>query len=311
MFLNTHRLQVFVQVAEWRSFSRAADRLFLSQPAVSGHIKELERDLGVELFERKGRLTLTPAGAAFLEAAHKLINTVEETSTAIKQLSGSVAGRVAVGISIGWERQLTSLAVDFQRRHPQVFLALSFGVLDDFVQMLAAEQIGIAFVVRRGQDPRLEAEELAALERRYCVICPAEHPLAKHEELAAEELQQYPFIYFSPRRGAPTLEHLGVPMRYVMEVDSREGIVAAVAAGIGVSVLLEENATGLPPGVRVVPLRGPPSRQALIMLRSKHRQLSVAEQAFTDYIVAATSTLSSVAPRTSAPKTKLARATAR
>lgn len=277
--VNLHRLRVFIQAAECLSFSRAAERLFLSQPAVSALIRELEKSLGVSLFERKGKLTLTAAGHALYESAHSVVAAVAEAESTVKAVAGSVSGRIDVGVGTMWEHRLPRFLIDFQLRHPQVFLAIRFGLPDDFLQTLVEERLGIIFASRDIQDARLEARRITDYVFSIVALVGSNHPLAGVRALQPQALEQFPFVYYPTRRGGEMIAHLGIKPRYVMEIESLDGITTAVAAGIGISLTSEFSRKLLPTGVHAIRLVAPPMKMALVAFTSKHRRLSVAEQA--------------------------------
>lgn len=283
--VNLHRLRVFVQVVEARSFSRAAEQLFLTQPAVSMHIRELEDVLGMQLFERTRRLTLTAAGEAFYESARKIIATVEDAESNIKRIGGIITGRVSLGVTPGWQGEVTRMLIAFRLRYPDVFLAATFGIVEDFFPQLFDDRLGLALVSRASEDSRLEVIPVAAREHPLMVLASLDNPIAKRKRIDPSELERLPFIHYEPRKAIQMLEHLKIKPRYVMELESSEAIAMAVAAGLGVTVATKDSVARLHTKIRAIPLAAPPLRLPLLALRGKHRKPSPAEEALLSHIL--------------------------
>lgn len=113
---NVRQLEVFLEVADRLSFSRAAERLFLTQPAVSRYIKELEQSIGASLFgHRKRNLSLTDAGQSLQQHARRVLAQIEEMETSLNSVGGVLAGPIRLGASVAWQVLMAEILVDFQR----------------------------------------------------------------------------------------------------------------------------------------------------------------------------------------------------
>lgn len=239
--LENFRLVVFRRVAEQLSFRRAAEDLYLTQPAVSLQIKALEEDLGVQLFDRTGaHIVLTDAGAVLLGYTHQVHALMSQAEDEIAALTGDHSGELAVGASTTIAQYvLPRLLADFKNDHPKVSLTLISGNTEEIVQALEAQKIAIACIEgpARNRDVRVES----FLSDELLLIVPAAHEWAEHGSVTPDEICNFPLLM--RERGSGTrhvlereLERLGVKrrsLRVLMELDSTEAIKSAVEAGLG------------------------------------------------------------------------------
>ncbi|WGI23825.1 LysR family transcriptional regulator [Halomonas alkaliantarctica] len=177
--MDTQSLQAFLAVADTQSFSRAAEQLHLTQPAVSKRIATLESQVGARLFDRIGRrIALTEAGNVLMPQARRILFTVEDSRRALANLSGQVGGKLILATShhIGLHR-LPPLLKQYTQRHPEVELDLHFldseqayqGVLDGTLEMA---------VVTLAPHPHEQLEVVELWRDRLCFTCAIDHPLA-------------------------------------------------------------------------------------------------------------------------------------
>lgn len=178
--VDTQSLQAFLAVADTQSFSRAAEQLHLTQPAVSKRIATLESQVGARLFDRIGRrIALTEAGSMLLPQARRILFTVEDSRRALANLSGQVGGKLTLATShhIGLHR-LPPLLKQYTQRHPEVELDLHFldselayqGVLDGTLEMA---------VVTLAPHPHEQLQVVELWRDRLCFTCATDHPLAR------------------------------------------------------------------------------------------------------------------------------------
>jgi len=179
--VDTQSLQAFMAVADTQSFSRAAEQLHLTQPAISKRIATLESQVGTRLFDRIGRrIALTEAGNVLLPQARRILLTVEDSRRALANLSGQVGGKLTLATShhIGLHR-LPPLLKQYTQRHPEVELDLHFldseqayqGVLDGTLEMA---------VVTLAPHPHEQLQVIELWRDRLCFTCATDHPLASH-----------------------------------------------------------------------------------------------------------------------------------
>ncbi len=237
------QLEAFLQVAHHRSFSRAAEALFLTQPSVTARIQSLERELGERLFERSGRsVTLTDAGIAFIPHAQRALTAVQEGADAIDAVRHGEVGSIRIGASssIG-TYNLPDVLERFREKRPGVHVNLTTGQTEDVVERLLSGLIHIA-ICRLTQHPEFESIHLYNDQLR--LVVPVEHPFATRNEVTIADAAGEPFIFFDRNSSYHTLVftmflRAGVAPESVMEVDSMEVIKHMVERGLGVAVLPE------------------------------------------------------------------------
>jgi DNA-binding transcriptional LysR family regulator len=292
MLVSLHQLNVFRAVARHQSFSRAGEDLGISQPAVSSHVRELERLYGVELFEQVGRrVRLTEAGELLEEYADRLLALVEASRRALDELKGLERGRLAVGAStIPGTYFLPQAVGHFKERHPSVELTLRIG---DTRQALAMLRRGEAELAVVGE---LQEEE-GFCRRAYrfdelVLVVPPRHRWAREGLRDVAELTGETFILreqgSSTRENAEALlRRVGVVPRIAMEWESTEAIKKAVEAGLGITILSShavalELAHGL---LAVVQHPALACRRQFYIVSHQDRRLSPAAQAFAALLV--------------------------
>ncbi len=237
------QLEAFLQVAHHRSFSRAAEALFLTQPSVTARIQSLERELGERLFERSGRsVSLTDAGLAFIPHAQRALTAVQEGADAIDAVRHGEVGNIRVGASssIG-TYMLPETMRRYREMRPGVHVNLMMGQTEDIVERLLAGLIHIA-ICRLTQHPELESIHL--YNDTLSLVVPPSHTFAKRKSVTLSEASEQPFIFFDRNSSYHGLVYgtflrAGVAPESVMEIDSMEGIKHMVEAGLGVAILPE------------------------------------------------------------------------
>jgi len=192
-------LQSFLAVAETGSFSRAAERVFLTQPAVSKRIAALENQLGTRLFDRIGkRVQLTPAGTALYERARRVLRELDDVKRSIADLSGTIAGelRLATSHHIGLHRLPEPLR-RFHAAYPQVRLDLRFMDSEQACNEVARGEIELAIVTL---PPKLEAplQADAIWDDPLDIVVARHHPLARARDVSIKDLAGYPAILPGP-----------------------------------------------------------------------------------------------------------------
>ncbi|WP_309601093.1 LysR substrate-binding domain-containing protein [Burkholderia multivorans] len=248
MRLNLHLLRVFFTVAELRSFSRAAEALFISQPAVSKAVRELECQIGLPLLERGAGgpksargVQLTPDGAAVFEHARGIFALERAAIEDVQARVGLQRGRLRVGASttVGayW---LPQLLADFVHRHPAVDVQVVQGNTQMVCEALLDCRIDIGLVEGDVHDPRLAAHTWR--EEPLCVVAGVHSPLARSRRLTAATLSSEIWLLREPGSGTRDvadrlLHELAIRPQRCIEIGSNEGIARAVAAGLGVALL--------------------------------------------------------------------------
>jgi DNA-binding transcriptional LysR family regulator len=241
--MDLRRLEIFVKVAELGSFSRAAEVLFLTQPTVSEHVRQLEDTLGVQLLDRLGRgASPTRAGELLLGYARRLLALSREATQAIEQFQGRMSGELVLGGStIPGEYVVPELIGAFRSKYPDVRVSLQIGSsheVQSWVEQGRVEigVVGTAPAARALQARRLMADELV-------VVVGADHPWAGRRTITLDELRAEPLILRERGSGSRetferALEGAGLDLdvfRVVGEIASTQAIKQAVRAGVGVS----------------------------------------------------------------------------
>ncbi len=238
------RLQVFHAVAKHLSFTKAAETLFMTQPAVTFQVKQLEEYLNMRLFDRaQGRISLTPAGQLALEYAERILALSAELDTRLKEMSGQAAGPLLIGASmtIG-EYVLPQLIGEFKARFPAVVPTLFVGNSEAVQDRVAERTLDLGFIEGDSHLSSLQSE--VCCEDELQVVCAPSHPLAKEAGAPPASLTQHPYI--SREAGSGTravidryLQQAGVSesMNVVVELGSPEAIKGLVATGLGFAIM--------------------------------------------------------------------------
>lgn len=239
------RLQVFHTVARLLSFTKAADALHMTQPAVTFQVRQLEEYFNTRLFDRThNRISLTEAGERVYEFADKIFQLYNEMESAVKELTGDVSGVVMIGASMTIaEYMLPALLGDFKQQYPDVNIRLKVSNTDGIVSMVEDNVINLGVVEAPVTNKNLAVELCRA--DQLVVVVSTKHPLASVRDLPAAELLNHPFIVREEGSGTREVlqEYLKASglsyddMNIVMELGSPEAIKGAVEAGMGISVL--------------------------------------------------------------------------
>jgi len=240
-------LRTFVTVAEFGSFSRAAEALHVAQPAVSAQIKRLERDLRVQLFDRSTRrVQLTAAGQALLPRAQLILGEAERAQTEARLMSAGLTGRVALGfVGTATYSLLPQVVRAVRAQLPSVELEV-FGeqLTPSLAADLAEHRLDIAVMRDPLPDPGLDLRPLRS--ERFVAALPADHRLAGEDSIDLAALAEDTFITHPSGRRSVTYDAVvqacaqaGFAPREVLEIRETATLVAFVAAGLGVALVPE------------------------------------------------------------------------
>jgi DNA-binding transcriptional LysR family regulator len=235
------QLEAFLQVAHHRSFSRAAEALFLTQPSVTARIQSLEREIGERLFERTGRsVTLTDAGRAFMPHAQRALTAVQEGTDAIEAVRHGEVGSIRIGASSSIATYvLPAFFKRFRETRPRVHIHLATGNSEEIIEKLLSSELHVA-IVRLTQHP--EIESLHLYNDDLTLVVPPSHPFAQKGRVTVAEAGREPFLFFERSSSYHGLIYslflrVGVVPESVMELDSIESTKHMVEAGLGIAVL--------------------------------------------------------------------------
>lgn len=285
VMLNTIHLQTFLAVVETGSYSAAAERLHLSQPAVSSHIRALEAQLDqVRLFRRVGQQMLpTQAGEELIAMARDMLELATRAEERIRSLRGQVSGRVTIGCTpSGAEVLLTRILQSFHERYPAVGLSVSVALPDTVLEQLSRQHVHIAFIEEK-QSPRNWVVQLLGSEP-LALIAPHNHEMTQRGLITPDALRQVPMIL--PRNGSATRRVIDEGLRavgmapadvhVVLETDSVTVALEAVCSGIGLA-FAPQSCVGRRMGVSVIPVELN-LHQEWFALRSREHTMSRAVQ---------------------------------
>ena len=292
MKVTFRQLRVFVEVVREGSILRAAQSLHLTPPAVSLQIKEIESQVGLQLFDRIGRrLSLSTAGEYFLVYARRLLGTLKEAEDAMARLARVESGRLTIGMVSSAKYFLPQLLAQFHTGHPGIDVRLRLGNREQLGAMMQAGEVDLGVMGRPPRDIASRAEPFAL--HPHVLITAPDHRFARAESVAAQDLAREPFIVREPESGTRAalqeyLDEYRLRPTFVMEMPSNEAIKQAVMAGMGVSLLslhtigLEWNA-----GLIATPtVEGLTLRRRWNIVHLSARQLSPAADAFRRFVLA-------------------------
>jgi DNA-binding transcriptional LysR family regulator len=275
--VHVRDLRYFVAVAGELHFTRAAERLYVSQPALSKQIRALERQLGAELFRRDRQgVTLTPAGAALLPYAERVLAVWTEGVSALAEVGAAERSTLVVGMSTSPGRGglLPAIRSRFTAAHPKATVRLRQASWDDPTAGLADGTTDVAFVWLPLPDAERYDWTVVAEEPRLLALADT-HPLAGRPHIDFADLLDEPFLALPPSAGRlrdhwlALDERGGRPPRIGAEIASTEETYEALAAGLGVCLVATGNARLITlGGVITRPVHGiSPSRYALAWRR--------------------------------------------
>ena len=271
--MELRHLRYFVAVAEDLNFSRAAGRMYLSQPALSQQIRKLERELGVALFDRtKNHVALTEAGLVLLEGARKVLVMVEQTAREAREVGGAEARHLRVGFpEYANHTPVADALQTFRRRYPYVELEEheTFTLQETLQQIdkLHRGTLDVGFMLRPEGDDVLEVEHVLNIE--LVAALPEGHPLADQDEVFLRELSDERLILFSRTFHPRSYDYVvgccreagfepKVVQRKEPQLYSGATTYRMVAAGIGVGIVARPVVSGFRPyDVVFRPLREP------------------------------------------------------
>ena len=285
------QLRVFSEVARHLSFTRAAQTLNLTPPAVTMQVRELEKHIGMPLFDRSGRtVTLTTVGEYMLVYARKMLATLKDAEDAAARLQKLEVGLLTIGMVSTAKYFLPHLLARFRQEHHGVDIKLVVGNREQLVKMLYANEVDIAIMGRPPTEMATRAEPFAA--HPHVFVAAMDHPLARGETISPSDLQAQPFILREPGSGTRAamerfLEKARVEPRVSMEMASNETIKQAVMAGMGLS-FLSLHTLGLELDNRliaVLDVEGAPVVRAWNVVHMLSKLLSPAAEAFRYFVL--------------------------
>lgn len=291
MNVTFRQLRVFAQVARLGSVQRAAEALHLTPPAVSMQIKEVERQVGLPLFDRAARrLSLSTAGEYFLVYARRLLGTLKEADDAMARFKRVESGLLTVGMVSSAKYFLPQLLAQFHTEHPAVEVRLRLGGREQLVAMMQANEVDLSIMGRPPKDSPHRAEPFAM--HPHVLVTASGHPFAAAEHVRADALAREAFIVREPGSGTRAalkefLDRFRLRPVFVMEMNSTEAIKQAVMAGMGVSLISLhtiglEWRNGL---IAAPPVEGLPLMRRWHVVNTSNKLLSPAAEALRYFVL--------------------------
>jgi len=293
--LETYKMSIFLAAVEEQSFSAAARKLGLSQPAVSLQIQSLEQQLGVELFRRAGRsVEVTEAGHALVPMARQMLglsSKIEETMCALR---GKIIGRLVVGCAATPAQYvLPRLILLFKQRHPDVHIQLRMMQSEEVLDCLISQEIHLGVLAYPPNHRVIKTREF--MEDDAVLLVPAGHPWAKKAEVALADLLngKVTLLRENNQRSYEAvwaaLQEVASPRDLVqstIEMGSPEAVVSAVEAGLGMAILPQtaaRRAAAAGQGA-MLQFREGPFTQTLYFCSNKEHPEVCARVGFCDFV---------------------------
>ena len=239
--VTIRQMRVFAAVARNLSFTRAAQELHLTQPAVSQQVSLLQEEVGMPLFEQIGRkIRLAPAGMELLRYATQITELLREAGETLAAMRGLKRGELKLGAVSTAKYFAPTLLSAFAPAYPEVTIKFTVANREEIVNLLGANELDLVIMGRPPRELDTTAEPFA--RHPFVIIASLDHPLARRRRIALKSLARESFIIREEGSGTrASMEHVfrerAVPFRASMEVSSNETIKQAVMAGMGISFI--------------------------------------------------------------------------
>ncbi|HWP47379.1 MAG TPA: LysR substrate-binding domain-containing protein [Candidatus Limnocylindrales bacterium] len=290
MNLTFRQLETFQAVARHLSFTRAAQELFLTQPAVSIQIKQLEEQLGLPLFDHIGkRIYLTQAGQELYAYNRKILDLLKEMEMVMGELKGLKRGKLALSGVTTTEYLLPSLLGIFRQIYPDIQVSLEVTNRARVLQRFANNEIDLAVMGQPPEELNLTGEPF--LPNQLLLVASPSHPLTREKQIPLSRLASETFLVREPGSGTRmALERLfkeaGLSLRIGLELGSNEAIKQAIQAGLGLGVLSVYALSLELMGGKLVALNaeGFPLQRYWYLVYLAEKRLSPAARAFKEFL---------------------------
>jgi DNA-binding transcriptional LysR family regulator len=282
-------LLVFSRVVKQKSFSRAAETLFMTQPGVSNHVAQLEQQTGLSLIKRdKGKFELTKEGRAVYRYALRIEKVARELEDTLHALQKGIRPSLRLGTTITYSRILMPYVLgSFQKRHPDIKIKLDAGSSAEMEKTLFSGQNDVIIIANPHVSRNTQA--FPFVREELVLIASNEHPLAKKKAVTLADIRPYPYIIReegSATRDAvlTAFSKMNIAPSVLIEAKSTEFIKEWVSQGKGVSILIRRAASGEEDkSITIVPLRKPLFME-VSMVYLKSRRYDPAIQKFIAFL---------------------------
>ena len=288
--MDFKQIEAFVNVVRYKSFSKAADATFFTQPTISTHIRNLEKELGVKLLDRKSRVVeMTPQGSKFYKYAVEMINARAQAFDALNDSSESIGGILEIQTSsIPAVTFLPDLLSGFRTVHPRIQYYVSVSDTQTVIDNIMERRGEVGFI---GDEPAGAGfESLKVFTDKVVMIAPPSYDIP--DRITMSDAVTYPFIW--RETGSATrksFENAAVAMGYDKEVfevaalfDDMDSVIRAVEAGLGVAIISEKVASTIGRRTRIIQIEDFDEERSFYMITLRSSSLSPAAEAFTEYV---------------------------
>ncbi len=291
MNISLRQLRVFEAVARLSSYTRAAEELHLSQPAVSMQVRQLEDAVGLSLFERLGRaIVLTESGREIYHYSRSINRSLQEMEEVMEALKGVSRGRLQVAVASTVNYFAPRLLAVFHQRYPGITPRLDVTNREALVRLLDSNSVDIALMGVPPQDVDVESE--AFMDNPLVVIAPPNHPLTGERAIPLARLASEIFVMREAGSGTRQamerfFKEAGMPIRHGMQMTRNEAVKQAVRSGLGLSVVSLHTIELELETRRLVTLdvEGFPLQRKWYLVYRRGKRLSPAAAAFRDFVL--------------------------
>ena len=291
MHLTIRQIEVFNAVARLQNYTRAAEQLHMSQPAVSMQIKQLENNVGLPLFEQVGKkIHLTDAGKHMYDYGRTLVDLLGEADTVFEAIKGVESGRLSISVATTASHFATRLLSEFTKQHTGITISLDVTNRESLQRQLENNEPDLVIM---GQPPEgVEVEAEAFMENPLVMIASPSHALATESQLRLERFEEEHFVVREKGSGTRSAierffsEHQ-VGFHTGIEMSSNEAIKQAVEADLGLGIVsihtleLELETKRL----QVLDVKGFPIQRHWYVIQRKGKRLSPVAQAFKKFVL--------------------------
>lgn len=292
--MDFKELESFVAIAKAKSFSKASEKLFLTQPALSNHISKLEKELGITLFERNNKKTeLTHAGQQFYISAQEILNQRENALLSLEMYQGKIDGMLQIATSsVPGQYIMPDILTGFHRLYPDVTYNLHYLNSTEVIDLIVAGDLDFGFIGADPDNRNIVYEKVA--DDELVVITPNKPPFSEMQSITFDRLLDEPLLLRKDGSGTrqafdiayKSFAYLGKPARVLSYMDNNEMIVLCVKAGFGLSIVslgsIEDKVkAGF---IKVLPVEDYDFHHAFYFVYPKKRSLSPLLLRFRDYV---------------------------
>ncbi|WP_461783229.1 LysR family transcriptional regulator [Prosthecobacter sp.] len=285
--MELYQLGYFIEIARQRSFTRAAERLHMAQPALSQQMKNLESELGTALFIRgRKEIQLTAAGKAFLPRAEALLTQAEAAKAIVSDVAQLRGGKLVIAAIPSVSACLLPEVIrSFSRQHEQVELQLIEDSSERVSENVESGLADIGFLQLPASKSAFETRTI--ISEPFVLLVAKSHPLVKQKEVALKQLATESFIFYKGRARDTALEacrKAGFEPQIACESGELETVRALVAAGLGLAVVPQLAAGNLPKTIQAITIREPKMQRQIAAVWQKGSVLSPAAQALLELV---------------------------